>query len=545
MKQKVAKIVSGMVVVSMVLTACSTKSGSDATAEQTSNDTSAAKAVTLTIFTDQSPRIENYETNWFTKQLESKLNITLKFSLTPSDSIQQKKQLLFASGEYPEVIMTGMPPTDQYKYGTTGVLMPLNDLIEQYAPNIKKAFQENPDLKNGATSADGNIYSLPQNQICFHCSYSQKMWINQKWLDKLGLKMPETIDDFYNVLKAFKERDPNGNGKNDEIPLSGAINTWNGEVYGFLMNPFIYNDRTTYLMFNGGKLVFVSDKPEYKEGLKYMHKLFAEKLIDPASFTQNLDSLEQIGTNPAEILGAYPAGHMAMGVPLTSPLQKDYVAVPPLKGPGGQMTAYFPPSYNNGVWSITNKASKEQAIAAIKIADYMYTEEGTILSTYGPEGKNWTKAKPGDKDFNGDQAVYYYKPGDYQSENMVQNDTWSQNGPISLTEALREKFVAPTGDLFNPDSYEFRLFKETKDKYVGHEPKQALPNALPFKPEEADEVAQLKTSIQKYVDQNTVLFITGGKDIDAGWSSYVEDFKKLNVDRYIQLYEAAYGRIKK
>lgn len=77
-------------------------------------------------------------------------------------------------------------------------------------------------MSTAITAPDGNIYALPSINDCYHCSMAQKMWIYKPWLDKLGLDVPTTTDELYTVLKAFKDKDPNGNGKADEVPLTGA-----------------------------------------------------------------------------------------------------------------------------------------------------------------------------------------------------------------------------------------------------------------------------------------------------------------------------------
>src|SRR5699024_5514757 len=109
------------------------------------------------------------------------------------------------------------------KYVNQEVIVPLNDLIEEYAPNIKKAMEEYPRFKKMSTAPDGKIYGIPQLNDCYHCSYPAKYWINTKWLKDLDMEMPKTTEDFKKVLEAFKTQDPNGNDKADEVPLSGAV----------------------------------------------------------------------------------------------------------------------------------------------------------------------------------------------------------------------------------------------------------------------------------------------------------------------------------
>src|SRR5690606_1913753 len=96
----------------------------------------------------------------------------------------------------------------QYGVGQQ-IFRPLDGLIEQHMTAFKDVLQKHPAVKGRITATDGQIYSLPSWNDCFHCCFAQKMWINQEWLDNMGLQMPTTTDEFYQVLKAFKEKDPN------------------------------------------------------------------------------------------------------------------------------------------------------------------------------------------------------------------------------------------------------------------------------------------------------------------------------------------------
>jgi len=136
-----------------------------------------------------------------------------------------------------------MDLTAQLSWAEQGVLMPLNDLIEEQGKLFQKAAVEIPMMKKLSTAADGQIYSFPSGGGCFHCDPATRFWLNQVWLDKLGLEMPKTTEEFRQVLIAFKTQDPNGNGKADEIPLVGGINGWWGDPSSFILNSFVnWND---------------------------------------------------------------------------------------------------------------------------------------------------------------------------------------------------------------------------------------------------------------------------------------------------------------
>lgn len=157
---------------------------------------------------------------------------------------------------------------------TAGVIIPLNDLIDEHAPHIKEVLENNDYYRAMNTAPDGNIYGLTGLNECFHCSYPNKMWINTKWLDQLGLAQPTTPEEFKAVLEAFKTQDPNGNGKADEVPLSGSVENFGVHVIPYLMNGFIYNDDRTYLIMKEGQVDTAANKPEWREALAYIKSLY-------------------------------------------------------------------------------------------------------------------------------------------------------------------------------------------------------------------------------------------------------------------------------
>lgn len=537
---------SAVLVLSLLLSACS-NSDSSADKEKAASDAAGngktAGIVQLPVFVTPSSMIENLETNSVTTYIEDKFNIKFKFEVAQGSNAGDKKKLLLASGDYPAVFLSGdLTQAEQIEYGKQGVLKPLNDLIEKYGVEIKKAFQQDPELKKSITAPDGNIYALPHINECFHCWYSQKVWINTTWLKKLNLQMPTTTDEYYQVLKAFKTQDPNGNGKQDEIPLSGADKTWHGNPAHFLMNSFIYDNDDNFFFMKDGKVGLSANQPEWRKGLEYMNKLYSEGLIDKEAFTQDNDAMAQVGNRQGDnIVGTAALGHIGMYFSLAKgqDRHKEYVTVAPLKGPQGVAYAGYYKAYGNGQFAITNKATEAQAIAAIKLADYLYSEEHAIMNEYGPEGKYWRKGQPGELDEHGRQAKYFLKP-EYFSIGSTQNDTWEQMGITRRTRDIRESWAVPN-DPLSDNGYEHRLYLETAKNYEGKQPKETFPLSIFMESADAKEAAQLKTQMNDYIRSNMAQFITGAKKLtDAEWDNYVKGFDGLKLKRYLEIYQKAY-----
>ncbi|WP_313731739.1 extracellular solute-binding protein [Cohnella nanjingensis] len=540
-----------LLVGSTVLAACAGggkgNKGASPSASESSADPSAsskpARPVDISFFAPQGKA--PLEDNDYTKLVEQKFNVKIKWDLAPADALVDRRQLLLASGDYPEVFLEGkFTTTDILTYSKQGVLIPLNHLIDQYAPNLKALMEKKPYLKTAMTAPDGNIYGIPRFNECYHCQYSQKYWMNQEWLDRVGLPVPTTTDELYAVLKAFKTQDPNGNGKADEIPLTGAPNksVWNGNIDAYLMNSFIYNDNDKYLTVNGGKVIFAANKPEWREGLAFIHKLYKEGLVDKASFTQNDQAVGQLGNREgAEIVGSITTALLSYLVNVWDDnvtRHKHWVIVPPLKGPNGVQLAGTSQGLGEFAFTITKKASEAQQIAAIQIADYAFSEEGALLSEYGThEGVGWNKAQVGEKNIWGEPAKYSFENLPHQDENAIRNDSWSLLGPKDMSKEFRDSF-ASAQDPLSSKGYETRLAQATKT-YEPFAPKEFYPAGAYIRPEDTDAAAQLTTSIKDYVQSNMAQFILGNKDIEKDWDAYVKGFDGLNLTKYIEIYQAA------
>ena len=176
--------------------------------------------ITLKMMGSRAP----YQAEWSKMDVfiayEEMTNIHIEWDTVEHQARNERKNLVFASGDLPDVfIAMSLTPKEELTYGSQGLLLPLEDLIEEYAPETKGLFARYPEVEKAFTVPEGHIYSIPKVNALERAS-SFKYFINELWLEKLGLEYPTTYDGFYQVLKAFKERDPNENGKADEIPYS-------------------------------------------------------------------------------------------------------------------------------------------------------------------------------------------------------------------------------------------------------------------------------------------------------------------------------------
>ncbi|MCD9021662.1 extracellular solute-binding protein [Cohnella silvisoli] len=556
MKKSVLSLLACLLAFSVVIAACSkkentTEPSSSASASQPAAQSSSAAPestapVEISVFAVQEPNID-LATNKFTKHVEEKFNIKFKWDVSQQDGAKEKRQISLASGDYPDAYfltawIDQFTQADLVKYGKQGVLIPLNDLIDQYAPHVKQAMVDHPDLKSLITAPDGNIYGLVSYTQCFHCSYPNKLWLNTEWLKKLNLEMPKTTEEFKKVLEAFKNDDPNGNGKKDEVPLSGSIEDYGVRIIPYLMNGFVYDDDRNYLNLTGGKVESAAIKPEWKEGLTYIKSLYDEKLIDPGAFTQNSEAYKKIGENgDTEILGAGAGMHPAIFVSIDKGNlhSAHYNPLPPLTGPHASYATHDGGGVNpGGRFAITNKASKEAQIALIKFVDYMYTPEGQTNGAAGMKGIDWEDPAPGDVAL-GEGVTPMVKTIPAVEGEAPRNAGWSGTAHFYQPAEYRDSFVQGT-DIYDSANYERRLYQATQ-LYKGHEPQELFPIwSIWIDPSEIDEASILQTNLKNYIEQNALQFVTGNKDLNKDWDSYVKGLKDLKLDRYLEILQKAY-----
>jgi len=528
--------------------ACSSDSSDGA-----ANETTADGKTIIDVFTP-ADQTTNLDTNAVTKIMSDKFKLQFRWQTTTFDAgpAKEKRQISLASADYPDLFflipwVDGFSKAEVLKLGQQGVALPIEQLIKDNAPNIQKFLDENKDYKAESTAPDGHIYALPQWAECYHCSFPNKLWMNSTWLKKLNLQQPKTPEELRTVLKAFKTQDPNGNGKADEVPMTA--DTQDGTLISYLMGAYAYppvganNGVQGLITLNGDKVTTPLTTPQWREGLKYIASLYKDGLIDQAAFTQNAQALQALGNDPKAVrIGSAPMLHPYIFVQSDSKdgRDKQYDAVPPLTGPEGKSYAgeqYLPTI--NYTFMLTNKASKEAQVAAIKMLDYIFTDEGQIIANNGPEGVGWNKPAAGEVGLDKDTKPLW-KP----VQNAPKNISWGALAQYHNVLAFRNAQVTPT-DIYSSAGYERRLFQATKLYDTHGDRAQVFPQAVVWPdPSLSGELATLQTNLQNYVNQNQLAFITGSKNLDTDWDAFVKGLDNTGMPRFLEINQQAYDKYK-
>ena len=258
--------------------------------------------VTLTIGLAQNLLVEDYDTNAYTLWLEETTGYNIEFYYFPAgdDAKTKLTTMLLNEEELPDILWGIDVGEDNYvEFGEDGYFLDLTDFMEdkeKSAPfwnRLEELDEEHQKTVLETLKADdGSYYGLARIEESLVDVIDCQMYINQEWLTALNLEMPTDMQSLYNVLVAFKNQDPNGNGKPDEIPLMGCA-TASGDIVNYLINCFIYvnNDRWWNVDENG-KLYLPHTTEQYRQALEYVNRLYKEGLLDGGSLTMNHNELK-------------------------------------------------------------------------------------------------------------------------------------------------------------------------------------------------------------------------------------------------------------
>lgn len=509
-------------------------SGSQTTAEESSNVNPVGEypivkePITFKIMGRKDPGAPDWSELEVFKRLSEMTNINFEFEISESGTWTEQKNIALVGGEYGDIILRDdtQATTDEETYGPQGIFLDLTDLIDQYAPNIKAMMEKYPDVKAAMTSLDGKIYGLP---YVFHTATVQGHtgFFSEKWMKNVGIdKVPETTDELYEMLKAFKEQDANGNGDpNDEIPFTcvGLTTT----IRDLLIPAFTgLPDGLSFNVDDDGNVVYAPATAEYKDFLLYANKLYEEGLLDVEFSTQT--SQQWQAKVKADQCGVYSGSPTTLDPSVTD----NQLSLPPLTSPTNDEKVVKQPLYlYPGRAFITDKC--QDPVAAIRLLDMFYaTEEnavegfcGTTLFA-GYEGEHWQ--------YTDDTKTAYEWIDPITGFGDI-NQTVSVNMELP---GLLEFEATPVGSPLMEMKCE--QVKEMQAPYYNL--KNAYPSNVRFTAEESERGNVIENDLYNQVVMMTTKFITGDADIESGWEDYLASLDQIGLPELLEIKEAAMDR---
>lgn len=455
------------------------------------------------------------------RQIEEMANVKFEWTVIRS-GWDEKKATMLASGDLPDMILsTGINDTDIAQ--NTEYFVPLNDYLGQM-PNLSRVFEEAPALKAASTQLDGNIYSVP-SQSFFGGESRGCTVINKAWLDKLGLEVPKTLAELKEVLIAFRDQDPNGNGVNDEIPMDmyaidfashysilKHLGSWG--MPSFDNQIFITDD---------GQVVMSYTTEQYKELVKYAADLWKENLINKEAFTQDYTMFQANAQNPEIPLVGMTNGY-SIANRVGTQWEDQYVVCGPFEV-GDGTTPYYLTANNIGTNKGIITTSCKDVDAAVRVLDALYDEKISVQIMLGSIGDTMT-----------------YQDGKYVMTEPTDGsdvDRWkwinsiADNGAFYISRETQDRIALLPGYYDRLEQSDF--YKDSfRDSAVALYPAMAK-----MSPEDASELALLRADIYNYISNRFATWVTSG-GVEEEWADYLKQLDAMQIGRVREIYQNAY-----
>lgn len=461
----------------------------------------------------------DWTTNLFFQRMEEHTGIQLELTqYKTADAWKTAKAQMFSGvAELPDALFKAdLTPLETMQWLEAGKIIDLKPYLEQYAPNLWALLNNNPEWMEAVTLPTGEIAALPALDAL---QFNNAMWINVTWLNKAGLSMPTTAEELTNVLRVFKERDMNGNGKrNDEVPLTFS-SLWD---LRFLGHAFGINANDYYVtMDENGVVSEVLTSDANRALITWLHQLWEEGLLDSTGFSGLRDlniSASSSSSEEQEVVYGMMFASSPVSLVSTSAM-KEYALLEPLTYEGEQIYRDLTGEVVRGTFAITS-ACKDPA-ALVAWVDYLYTEEGFILSEAGMV----------------DEEFYWNDDG-----------TWLWDATDSMMSAvLAESTIRSGSSMPGWVSVEFQQkIDDASTVFIINalarlKEIDSVPYPLVYLTEEQQaRVDELIWNIGKYAEYQMVWFVAGDVELnDQTWQEFCQQVKALGMDELVSIWQTA------
>ena len=471
------------------------------------------------------------------KRLQEQTNVEIDWTAIQSDQWGDKIALSMANPEELSdfVFSAGFGDSDLLKYADQGIIIALEEYIDAYMPNLKAVFDKYPEYRTMCTDTEGHIWAFPWiEQLGSEKTAIQTVgnmsFINKKWLDFLGLEIPETVDEFEQVLIAFRD---NASKLQTEfgiegsiIPMSCIVNDGDQDP-AILINGFGEGygdaDKGRHIAVTDDKKVICAATQEgYKKGIQWLHKLKEEGLIDPEAFTQEWSTYVSKGKS-----GRYGVC-FSWDVANIDNL-KDWVPLPALTADTTNITPQngsFTSGFDRGRCVVTAVAKNPALVRAW--LDQMYAPMQSPQNNWGTYGEDdeFDIFEMG-KNEEGEDMLKHAPLGDASPVEVREAEC--VGGPLAILDEYYGKYVTcPDDAQYRLDWIEEYYTPDMHTKYV-------YPNVF-MNREDTEELSNLQADIEKTIKAKKSEWIMEGFT-DADWDEYIKSLEAYGLEDYLAIFQ--------
>ncbi|WP_223829916.1 extracellular solute-binding protein [Paenibacillus arenilitoris] len=472
------------------------------------------------LFPDAAAIMKSYGEVTAWKEIQAKTGVQIEFQHPAQGQLGEQFNLMVASNKLPDVVEYGWNsyPGGARKAIRDKKIIPLNDYLDN-APNLKKLLEDHPEWRKMMSTDDGDIIGFP----FIREDVTQQVFlgpaIRKDWLDKLNLAVPTTIDEWYTVLKAFKEQDPNGNGAADEIPIlipagelafAGAFGTPND----------FYQENNT--------VKYGPIEPGFKEYLATMNQWYKEGLLDKDFATTDSKMKDaKITGNQVGSTVLFLNGGIGKYMDLMAQSQPEFqiVGTPyPTLNPGAKPVFGYLDNSVTGIFAAVTGSNKN-VVGTVKFLDDLYSEEGKLIMNFGKEGETYTLVDG--------QPKY--------TDAVLKNPDG-----LPISQAFRKHIMGATSGPFVQDVRHTEQYttkpeqKEAMELWSAPAHEKRMP-PVSIAVEDSSRYASIMTDINTYKDEMILKFIIGAEPLDK-FDEYVKALKGLGIEEALLIQQAGLER---
>lgn len=505
-----------------------------------------AETATLSGLTSFPPGTEPEPNNrTIFKRLEEKTNVHIDWKTIQSDQWGDKISLEMSNiNTLPDFVFTaGFGDTDLLKYAKQGVIIPVEDLIDTYMPNLQKVFEQAPEYRTMCEDEEGHIWALPWiEQLGYEKTAIQTIgnmpFINKAWLDFLGLGMPATVDEFEQVLVAFKDNAAKLKEQfgidGDIIPMSCILNDGDQDPY-ILINGFGEGygdpDRGKHIaVTDDAQVVCVAQSEGFKKGTQWLHGLYEQGLIDPEAFTQEWSTYVAKGKSGRYgVCFSWDVANIAQVSMDDLIAGEGWVPLPALKADTVNITpqtASFTSGFDRGRCVIT-AAAQNPALVATWL-DQMYDPFQSPQNNWGTYGEDdeFDIFVLG-KNANGEDMLQHAPLGDASPVEVREAE--SVNGPLAILDSYYGVYVT------RPDDAQYRLDWISGIYTPDMNFKYCYPNVF-MNNDDTKQVSNLMADIMKCINTAKSDWVMNGF-VDADWDTFQSDLAAYGIDEFLAIHQ--------
>ncbi|MCM1025200.1 MAG: extracellular solute-binding protein [Roseburia sp.] len=457
------------------------------------------------------------------EKIEEATGVDITFRLMTYDEYNY----MIAFGDYPDVMVSNLYTGEVLDLYDKGITMDLTDLILEKSVYLKEIYERRPDIYKEVQTNDGKLIYFPsinplEEQEDFYRNSYSGLLIRQDWLDRLGLEIPETIEEWHTVLTAFRDQDPNGNGLADELPFDD-VRLWTfAPAFGILDGIFVTPE---------GRVAYGCMEEGYREYLTVMNQWYREGLISRAAVTGSSKWSEAniIGNLSGSFYGLDNAWRYYLPNLQKKAKNADLTAVPIPRAANGVSycnVSRLSSHIRDLVTVVTTNCKNPEA--ALKVIDYMYSEEGTTLLTWGIEGETY-KTLP-----DGSKALL--------PEALEMNE---DSGYLKLHHVAIGHIAFPKydGETVLLQTYpEEQLTAEMV--WADCDTSLLYPANILFSVEDRKKVNSLMLNIDAYASEQKTAFITGEQSMEK-YDDFLETLRTMQIEEVIRIYQKNYDIYRK